>query len=52
MAKELPAGTHRNLSVKISKAESNMVDKLRKHYGFTSDTDLIRALIARGAMNL
>lgn len=52
MVRDLPIGVSRNISVKLSHAESNILTKLRQHYGFKSDTDLIRALIKRAQQNL
>lgn len=52
MGEEKNTDKSRNLSVKITGAENNLLTKLRRHYGFTSDADLVRALIKRASMNL
>lgn len=52
MERETSKEKARNLSVKITSAENGLLKKLRRHYGFTSDADLIRALIKRASMNL
>lgn len=52
MSEEASALKARNLSVKISVAENKLLSKIRVHYGFTTDADLIRALIKRASMNL
>ena len=52
MTKELVVSKKRNINVTLSSVESSMLSKIKKHYGFESDGDLVRALLSRANMNL
>ena len=43
---------HQHIRLSLCAIERNMVDKLKRHYKFTSDRELVLALLKRATLNL
>lgn len=52
LSKSIDTDRHHVLRAKLNDVEMKMVEKIKKHYGFKSNRQLIVALIKRAFMNI
>lgn len=52
LSKGIDTDRHHTLHAKLNNVEMKMVEKIKKHYGFKSDRQLIVALIKCAFMNI